>query len=73
LVAPHKVDRRSGEGRGKPLDEGITGPIVVENFGGRPMSSSGRLSAEMMKSKMDYDQTAMVLPSEIFLIAKSFW
>jgi hypothetical protein len=32
--APHKVDRRSGEGRGKPLDEGSTGPIVVENFGG---------------------------------------
>jgi hypothetical protein len=28
------VNRRSGEGRGKPLDEGSTGPIVVENFGG---------------------------------------
>jgi hypothetical protein len=45
---PHEVDRRSGEGRGKSLDEGSTGPIVVENFGDRPMSSSGRLSAEMM-------------------------
>jgi hypothetical protein len=33
LVGPPKVDRRSGEGRGKPLDEG-TGPIVVKNFGG---------------------------------------
>jgi hypothetical protein len=32
--APHKVDRRSGEGRGKSLDEGSTGPIRVENFGG---------------------------------------
>jgi hypothetical protein len=34
LVDPHKVDRPSGEGRGKPLDEGSAGPIVVENFGG---------------------------------------
>jgi hypothetical protein len=34
LVDPHKVDRRSGEGRGKSLDEGRTGPNVVENFGG---------------------------------------
>jgi hypothetical protein len=41
------VDRRSGEDRGKPLDEGSTGSIVVDNFGGG-MSSSGRLSAEMM-------------------------
>jgi hypothetical protein len=24
----------TGEGRGKSLDEGSTGPIVVENFGG---------------------------------------
>jgi hypothetical protein len=32
--APHKVDRQSGEGRGMSLDEGSTGPIVVENFGG---------------------------------------
>jgi hypothetical protein len=32
--ASHKMDRRSGEGCGKSLDEGITGPIVVENFGG---------------------------------------
>jgi hypothetical protein len=29
-----KVDRRSGDGRGKPLDEGSTGPIVMENFRG---------------------------------------
>jgi hypothetical protein len=28
------VDRRSGEGHGKSLDEGSTGLIVVENFGG---------------------------------------
>jgi hypothetical protein len=27
------MDQRSGEGRGKALDEGSTGPIVVENFG----------------------------------------
>jgi hypothetical protein len=36
--------------RGKSLDEGSTGTIVVENFG--PMSSSGRLSAEMMMMMM---------------------
>jgi hypothetical protein len=30
LVGPPK----GGEGRGKSLDEGSTGPIVVENFGG---------------------------------------
>jgi hypothetical protein len=48
LVGPYKVDRRSGEGRGKSLDEGSTGPSVVENFGGRPMSSSRRLSAKKM-------------------------
>jgi hypothetical protein len=30
VVGPH---RRSGEGRGKPLYEGSTEPIVVENFG----------------------------------------
>jgi hypothetical protein len=28
------VDRRSGEGRGKPLDECSAGLIVVEDFGG---------------------------------------
>jgi hypothetical protein len=28
------VDRRSGEGRGKPLDEGSAGPIAVETFVG---------------------------------------
>jgi hypothetical protein len=28
------MDRRSGEGRGMSLDEGSTGPIVVENFVG---------------------------------------
>jgi hypothetical protein len=33
LVAPHKVDRWSGEDRRKSLDEGSAGPIVVENFG----------------------------------------
>jgi hypothetical protein len=52
------VDRRSGEGRGKPLDEGSTEPIVVENFGGRPMSSSGRLSAEMMMMMNDISRGA---------------
>jgi hypothetical protein len=31
--APQKVDRRSGEGRGKPLDESSAGPIRVDNFG----------------------------------------
>jgi hypothetical protein len=30
----YKVDRRFGEGRGKPLDEGSAGPIVVETFRG---------------------------------------
>ncbi|RVE52213.1 hypothetical protein evm_003132 [Chilo suppressalis] len=39
--APHKVDRRSGKGRGKPLDAGSSG-----NPWGRPMSNSGRLSAD---------------------------
>jgi hypothetical protein len=38
------VDRRSGEGRGKSLDEGSTGLIVMENFEG----GSGRLLVEMM-------------------------
>jgi hypothetical protein len=42
---------RFGEGRGKPLDEGSAGPILVDNFEGRLISSSGRLSAEM-KMKM---------------------
>jgi hypothetical protein len=30
--AAHKVDRRSGEGRGEPLDEGSAGLIVEKNF-----------------------------------------
>jgi hypothetical protein len=34
LVGSHKVDRRYGGGRRKPLDEGSAGPIVVENFDG---------------------------------------
>jgi hypothetical protein len=50
--APHKVDRRSGEGRGKPLDEGSTRPRG--ELWGRPMSSSGRLSAEMMMQRSKY-------------------
>jgi hypothetical protein len=51
------VDRRSGERRGKPLDVGNAGPIVVENFG-RPMSSIGRLSAEIMMTMMMIRNTA---------------
>jgi hypothetical protein len=33
LVGTPKVDRRSGEGRGKPLNKGSAGLIVVEKFG----------------------------------------
>jgi hypothetical protein len=33
LVGSHKVDRPSGEGREKPLDEGSAGTIRVDNFG----------------------------------------
>jgi hypothetical protein len=44
---PHKVDRRSGDGRGKPLDEGSAGPIVVENFGGG-LCPAVEISVEMM-------------------------
>jgi hypothetical protein len=43
---PHKVDRRSGESRGEPLDEGRTDRRG--ELWGRPLSSSGRLSAEMI-------------------------
>jgi hypothetical protein len=34
LAGPSHGPRRSGEGRGKPLDGGSTEPIVVEIFGG---------------------------------------
>jgi hypothetical protein len=39
------VERRSVDGRGKPLDVGITKPINVE-IHGRPMSSSGHCVAD---------------------------
>jgi hypothetical protein len=41
------VDRRSGEGCGKPLDEGSTGLIVVENLG-ESLCPAVDVSAEMM-------------------------
>jgi hypothetical protein len=48
LVSPHKVDRRFGSGRGEPLDKGQHRTDRRRELWGRPMSSSGRLSAEMM-------------------------
>lgn len=47
--ASHKMDRRFGTGRGKKLDAGGAGPIVVEIFRGSwAMFSSGRYAADRM-------------------------
>jgi hypothetical protein len=49
FIGPPQVGpRRSGEGRGKPLEEGSARPNRVENFRERPMSSCGLLSVEVM-------------------------
>jgi hypothetical protein len=39
--APYKVDRRSSQGREKPLDAGSVGPIVLEILGGGLCSAVG--------------------------------